>query len=1211
MKKLILLIYALLLSIILNGCVTSGNDDDDDDQVAETDFVLQLLHFADVDGNEQTALDVVDEFSALVDAFKSDTTYGSQSLLVSSGDFIIPGPRFYAAEQTTVRSVTGSNEPGHADIAFLNAMGVAASAVGNHELDAGPGELADSIQSETYEEQTFPGSTFPFLSVNIDFSAEEDFQVGTDGADTSALAGQVAKYAVTTVNGQKIGLVGAVTPALSDITTTGGLVVTPGDGWTNAQLAAEIQKSVDALVASGVNKIIVLSHMQQIAIEKSLAELLTNVDIIVAGGSNTRMGDDNDILFDGDEAFDETYPYVTSGADGNPTLVVNVDGDYKYLGRLVVGFDADGVINLSSLDESLNGAYASTSANVTALNGTANEEVVAIQTAINSVINEQYGNVVGYTDVYLDGRRSQVRTEETNLGNLTADANLWYANLLSDETVHLSIKNGGGIRTEIGSAILPPGEVDYSQAVLSPPAANPTAGTAEGAVTEGHFRATLRFDNGLVRLTATVEELKDIMEHAVAATAFGSTPGQFPQIGGMRVTFDLTETARTESGTGSRIRELVVTRADGSLNDVVVQDGELQGDTSRTFNLVTLNFLANGGDEYPFPDLSAANRHNFYEGTGFGEETDYPDADLTKDPGNNSSFSYTGGEQDALAEYFLTTYPTAENAFNTAETSVTEDTRIVNLNPPSSAYTLVCGHSDSRSAENASSTSSITLEKIGGLELGGEGAAEIVNFDKSTNRLFVINNAGDGDLEVVDMSDPTAPVKLQTIALSSYGGGPNSVAVCDGLVAVAIEAVEKQANGKVVFFDSSDYSEISSVEVGALPDMLTFTPDGTKVIVANEGEPNDDYTSDPEGSISIIDISGGAASATVTNADFNAFDSQKITLQEAGVRIYGNSGAATVSEDLEPEYITASLDSSTAYVSLQENNALAVVDLESGSVSSILPFGYKDYSVEGNGIDASNKDDGINIQNWPVLGMYQPDSIDSIRVDGVTYVVTANEGDSRDYGGYSEEERVADIQLDSTVFTDTTLQEEGNLGRLKITTSLGDADGDGLYEQLYSYGARSFSIWNTSGTLIYDSGDDFAQTLKTSNSDWFNSDYVTDEEDDEGNLLDPFFAFDDRSDDKGAEPEALVVGEVDGNLYAFIGLERVGGIMVYKITDPTSPEFVQYLTTSNYETPATPGDVAPEGATFISADKSPTGDPLLVVGHEVSGTVTVFKITVQ
>lgn len=661
---------SLAAALVLAGCTSDKMISQY--QAGPAVYTLQLLHFADVDGNEETALSAVDEFSALVEAFRADEMYGASTLLVSSGDNIIPGPRFYAAEQRAVRGVTGSNEPGHADIAFMNYMGVVASAMGNHDLDAGTGEFADAIQIEEKNGVTFPGSLFPYLSANLDWSTDRETSklMGTDGADAADLKGKVAAYTVTEVNGEKIGLVGASTPLLHTITNVGGITVNPADSGSMEALAAAIQPSVDALTAMGINKIILLAHMQQIAIEMELITLLKDVDIVVAGGSNTRMGDKTDSLYGADGKFEAAYPYESVDAKGMPALVVNVDGDYKYLGRLVVSFDADGYIVREELDRELNGAWAATEENVAALGGTPNEEVVVLRDAIQGVITAQYGNVLGYTDVYLDGRRSQVRTQETNLGNLTADANLWYANELSETPVDVSLKNGGGIRTEIGSAVVPPGSTDYSQAVYSAPAANMEAGTQPGAVTEGHLRATLRFDNGLVTLNATAAELKMLLEHAVSETAEGKTPGKFPQISGMQVVFDASAPA------GERVTSLKVVDMDGAVKDEVVADGAIQGDASRIFRLVTLNFLANGGDDYPFGKLSNPDRRNLYEGAGYGEETDYPDENLAADPGKNNSFSKTGGEQDALAEYLMAFYPSMDSAFDMAETGRDEDQRI-------------------------------------------------------------------------------------------------------------------------------------------------------------------------------------------------------------------------------------------------------------------------------------------------------------------------------------------------------------------------------------------------------------------------------------------------------------------------------------------------------------------------------------------------------
>ena len=918
-------------------------------------------------------------------------------------------------------------------------------------------------------------------------------------------------------------------------------------------------------------------------------------------------------------------------------------------------------------------------------------------------------------------------------------------------------------------------------------------------------------------------------------------------------------------------------------------------------------------------------------------------------------------------------------------------------------------------------TEAITLNPIGTYETGlfDEGGAEIPAYDPITQRLFVVN-AGPGTVDVLDVSDPSNPTFVTTIDVGDIGS-PNSVAVNNGLIAIAVENGESsQENGFVVFYDVNDLTNPTNiVEVGPLPDMLTFTPDGTKVLVANEGEPNDDYTVDPEGSVSIIDVATG----DVTTAGFTQFNDQIETLRQRGVRIFGPN--ATVAQDLEPEYIAVSEDSTTAWVALQEANALAVLDIAAGEITNILPLGYKDWSqglpklttyewdlsnevlgttpagqeillggmsglffekvgndgklhfiatpdrgpngeptdVDGDGVeerpfplpnyqprlvrftldktsgeieiteqifltreenggqvpltglpnlqagedgtantdevpidllgnllendpfgadmesivvapdgtfwmsdeyrpaiyhfdangvlidrfipegtadaaglpegtfgtetfpevyaqrrsnrgfegmalntdngklyawiqspldnpdvgndansrnsqilrilefdpttqtttgeyihilegvdssvdkigdavykgdnkfliierdsgttadskklifevdlsnatnilgtdlssatgddtalegmtaddlaamgvnfvqkqkilnlpslgyvagdkaeglallpngsiavlndndfgllsdpipgdgsvpfnpnpvptvlgiidfetpntlDVSDEDGVINLQNQPIFGMFQPDAIASFSANGQTYIISANEGDSRDYDGFSEETRVEDVTLDPTAFPNAgELQQAENLGRLQITDTLGDTDGDGDFDQLFSYGARSFSIWDGAGNLVFDSGDQFERIIADQLPDYFNSD--NDDND----------SFDSRSDAKGPEPEGVVTGVVDGKTYAFIGLERVGGIMVYDVSNPSNPQFTQYINNRDFtvdaESPEA-GDIGPEGLAFISAEDSPNGIPLLAVANEISGTTTLYEINFE
>ncbi|MFP2997127.1 choice-of-anchor I family protein [Spongiivirga sp. MCCC 1A20706] len=460
------------------------------------------------------------------------------------------------------------------------------------------------------------------------------------------------------------------------------------------------------------------------------------------------------------------------------------------------------------------------------------------------------------------------------------------------------------------------------------------------------------------------------------------------------------------------------------------------------------------------------------------------------------------------------------------------------------------------------------------IQVGGEGAAEITAYDVINQKLFTVN-VESNELSVFSIADIDNPIQLPSIDLSSYGA-PNSVAIAKSIMAVAVEAPIKQDPGFVLLFSTKTQTLLNTFNVGALPDMVTFSPNGRYIVVANEGEPNDEYTIDPKGSISIINVYSGQ----VTDLTFDAFNSQEAILESNGFRVFGPG--ADLATDVEPEYITISKDSKTAWVSLQENNGLARVNLQAKQIEAIYPLGYKDYSIIGNEIDASDKDDKKELLNWPLYGMYQPDAIEYVNINGAEYIITANEGDARDYDGFSEEERADDLILDATVFPDAAvLLMEENLGRIKVTTTLGDTDDDGDYDEIYNYGARSFSIWSPDGSLLYDSGNDIALRTLDLTPDRFNDN-------------------DKRSDDKGAEPESVEVLNIKNKKWIlFVGLERTDQTLVYDITDPLAPSFIEIL--------SSPGDEAPEGLLAISANQSPTGKALLVVSNEDSGTVTIYE----
>lgn len=553
--------------------------------------------------------------------------------------------------------------------------------------------------------------------------------------------------------------------------------------------------------------------------------------------------------------------------------------------------------------------------------------------------------------------------------------------------------------------------------------------------------------------------------------------------------------------------------------------------------------------------------------------------------------------------------------------------------------------------ENATD-SSIVLKVIGRYETGqfDESAAEILDFDPATQRIFVVN-AQSGAVDVLNAASPAAPSLIESldvaadVAQATAGlaaadlGAANSVAIKDGIVAIAIEAKPKQNTGYIAFYRTNG-SFVAAVQAGALPDMVTITPNGQKVLAANEGEPNGDYSNDPEGSITIVDISGGVEGVTAANVTQLSLNTATLS---GPVRISAKS--ASQGQDLEPEYIAVSADSRTAFVSLQENNAIAEIDLNTNTVK-ILGLGFKDFSIPGNELDASNKDDAVNIRNWPVFGTYMPDAISTYEFNDTTYLITANEGDGREYltdasdaadctaqGGfefddgdcfhYLDEIRIKDIADTGATFDADLLarlpasfEDSEQLGRLKVITNLGTSGAcaslattgqpgaDCSYEALYSFGARSFTIWNTETMQpVFDSGSAFEViTANRLGLAHFNAS----NDDNEG---------DDRSDDKGPEPEAVTVGVVDGKAYCFIGLERVGGIMVYNISNPEAPKFVQYINPRDFSIGDVEddldqvGDLGPEGVKFVAAGDSPTGNPMLIVGNEVSGTTTLFDIS--
>ncbi len=491
----------------------------------------------------------------------------------------------------------------------------------------------------------------------------------------------------------------------------------------------------------------------------------------------------------------------------------------------------------------------------------------------------------------------------------------------------------------------------------------------------------------------------------------------------------------------------------------------------------------------------------------------------------------------------------------------------------------------------------ISLNYIGSFDPSGTNTSstEIVVHDPATQRLFTISSITDV-FDIINFSNPAAPSVVSTVNMAPYGG-ITSIAVKNGIIAAASPNANPQLNGSVVFFDTSG-TFLKQVTVGALPDMITFSPDGTKVITANEGEPNDAYTVDPEGSISIIDISGGISNlsqSNVTTLNFNAFDSQVAALTATGLRKVRTNN--TLSQDLEPEYVTVSSDSQKAWVTLQENNAIAEINLVTKTITNIWGLGKKDMSIPGNGFDASDNNGEVLIANWPVKAYFLPDGVQNFKVGGANYIVTANEGDEKDLSGFSERTTVGTntYTLDPVIFPQSAiLKASYNLGRFRVSNATGNTDGDTDFEEIAALGARSFSIFNAdTKQIVYDSGDRFERYIAANHPLIFNAD-------NESNGVK------NRSRAKGPEPEGVALGVIGGQTYAFITLERTGGVMAYNITDPNNPTFTDYKhsrTTSAYG-----GDNGPEGIIYIAPENTTTGKGYVIIANEISGTLSMYEV---
>ena len=435
---------------------------------APATYRLQILHASDFEAG-LGAIDDAPRFAAIVDRLEDLET---NSITLASGDNYIPSPFFNASSDPALDPFF-EESIGRADIRILNTIGIEASVIGNHEFDAGPREVQNLIRPAGAGADgggAYEGTNFGYLAANLDFSGEPDLapNAGTTPITeatfgTGASGGRrLGPSMILEENGELIGVVGVTTPVFEDITTPGRVTVigprtldaNDGDDSDFLALAAVVQPQIDALTSQGVNKIIIVSQLQELENEQHLISFLRDVDIVIGGGSNTLLSDNTDVLRTGDVS-DGQYPLIVNNLDDKPTILVNTDGNYKYVGRLVAEFDANGELVLGSLDENVNGAYATDDAGVDRVyqgsgldpfaEGSKGDTVRDLTTVIDGVISVKDSAQFGRTDVYLEGRRGEVRSQETNLGNLSADANL-FVGKQADATTLISIKNGGGIR---------------------------------------------------------------------------------------------------------------------------------------------------------------------------------------------------------------------------------------------------------------------------------------------------------------------------------------------------------------------------------------------------------------------------------------------------------------------------------------------------------------------------------------------------------------------------------------------------------------------------------------------------------------------------------------------------------------------------------------------------------------------------------------------
>ncbi|MGG4488165.1 choice-of-anchor I family protein [Metabacillus idriensis] len=504
----------------------------------------------------------------------------------------------------------------------------------------------------------------------------------------------------------------------------------------------------------------------------------------------------------------------------------------------------------------------------------------------------------------------------------------------------------------------------------------------------------------------------------------------------------------------------------------------------------------------------------------------------------------------------------------------------------------------------------LQLKKVAGYSTGAldkdGGVAEIVKYNPDNQKFYVINGKSQ-TIDIVSLKDLTSEdgqelKKEKSLNMAeavntdtfNYGDVTSiDINPKQKVIAAAVQEADYTKSGKIVVMDYEG-NVLKTFAAGIQPDMVKMSEDGNFILTADEGEPRAGLENgvDPEGSVTIVNYETGEVKKT-------KFNDAKVIDRHVHIRNNGNKADAV--HDLEPEYLALTKDGSKAYVTLQENNAIAAIDVASGKVKSVKSLGYKDHSMPGNELDAA-RNNKIEMERLPILGAYMPDSIAHVEIGGVSYLVTANEGDATEWEEFENIKDFSEVKNSikpksnllkgmsakeaKTAFN--KMKNSGEYDKLEVLTDRGS-------DAVYTLGGRSFSIWKADTMeLVYDSGSDFENITAERYPEYFN--WSNDDS-----------AFEKRSAKKGPEPEDVKIGMIGQEVFAFVGLERIGGVMAYNISNPEDAQFADYINTRDFSSEIA-GDVAPEGLEFVSAKKSPTGRPLVLVGNEVSGTVAVNEV---